>query len=611
MSRSKYTNRRIFFYFLFGASTLLLLIVLFKIQILDQSYKLSANNNVIKAVTVYPERGYIYDRNGEILVSNQRAYDLMVTPRQVKKIDTLNLCEIIGVDKTYFKKQLTRAQKYSNHRASIFLKEISKQTAAKLQEKLYEFPGFYLQERTMREYPHSSAAHLLGYVSQVPDYVLKKNKDYKKNDNYGMTGVENSYENALRGTKGVQYLIRDVYNRSKGSFKEGQYDSTAVNGKDIELSIDIELQKYAEELMKGKKGSIVALEPSSGEILSLVSSPNYDPNLLVGRSRSPNFNRMYKDENMPLFDRSLLAEYPPGSTFKLLNALVGLQEDVIYSGTKFSCKEGWRFSDKLKIGCHPHASPLNLTESIAQSCNAYYCKTFRRIIEKYPNTEVGYSRWRDHILSFGLGDFLNNDLYTGRKGRVPDVAFYDHQYGKRRWKAPTVISLSIGQDALVVSPIQMANMCAAIANQGHYYTPHIVRKIGGETLSDSTYTFPKYTSVDKKHFKTVIRGMEKTYTSKYGTARNARIKGIEICGKTGTAENPHGDDHSIFIAFAPKNNPQIAIAVYVENAGWGSTWAAPIAGLVIEKYLTKQTNNPKLENFILHGNLISKDDEKQ
>lgn len=609
MSRSKYSNRRVFFYLLFGASTLLFLVTLFKIQILNTSYKLSANNNVIKAVTLYPERGYIYDRNGELLVSNQRAYDLMVTPRQVKAMDTLNFCEIIGIEKSYFDKQFARAKRYSNYRASIFLKEISKQTAAKLQERLYEFSGFYLQERTMREYPQKSAAHVLGYVSQVPDYVLEKNDHYEKNDNFGMTGVENSHEKFLRGTKGIQYLIRDVLNRSKGNFENGKYDSLAVNGQDLELSIDIELQKYAEDLMKNKKGSIVAIEPSSGEILSLVSSPFYDPNLLIGRSRSPNYNRMYRDENKPLFDRSLLAEYPPGSTFKLLNALVGLQEDVIYSGTKFSCDEGWRYSAKLKVGCHPHPSPLNLTESIAQSCNAYYCSTFKRIIEKYPNTNIGYNKWRDHILSFGLGNFLNNDLYTGRKGRVPDVDFYNHQYGKGRWKAPTVISLSIGQDALVVSPIQMANMCAAIANRGHYFTPHIVRKIGGQSVSDSTYTIPKLTSIDKKHFKTVIRGMEKTYTSRLGTARNAKIKGIEICGKTGTAENPHGEDHSIFIAFAPKNEPKIAIAVYVENAGWGSTWAAPIAGLVIEKYLTGQTNNQELEDFILEGNLMSQENE--
>jgi len=609
MSRGKYSNRRVFFYLLFGASTLLFLVTLFKIQILNTSYKLSANNNVIKAVTLYPERGYIYDRNGELLVSNQRAYDLMVTPRQVKAMDTLNFCEIIGIEKSYFDKQFARAKRYSNYRASIFLKEISKQTAAKLQERLYEFSGFYLQERTMREYPQKSAAHVLGYVSQVPDYVLEKNDHYEKNDNFGMTGVENSHEKFLRGTKGIQYLIRDVLNRSKGNFENGKYDSLAVNGKDLELSIDIELQKYAEDLMKNKKGSIVAIEPSTGEILSLVSSPFYDPNLLIGRSRSPNYNRMYRDENKPLFDRSLLAEYPPGSTFKLLNALVGLQEDVIYSGTKFSCDEGWRYSAKLKVGCHPHPSPLNLTESIAQSCNAYYCSTFKRIIEKYPNTNIGYNKWRDHILSFGLGNFLNNDLYTGRKGRVPDVDFYNHQYGKGRWKAPTVISLSIGQDALVVSPIQMANMCAAIANRGHYFTPHIVRKIGGQSVSDSTYTIPKLTSIDKKHFKTVIRGMEKTYTSRLGTARNAKIKGIEICGKTGTAENPHGEDHSIFIAFAPKNEPKIAIAVYVENAGWGSTWAAPIAGLVIEKYLTGQTNNQELEDFILEGNLMSQENE--
>ena len=609
MSRSKFAERRLFFYFLISISSFFILLKLFGIQVLDDSYKLSADNNVIKALTLYPDRGYIYDRNGTLLVTNQRSYDLMVTPRHVKGMDTLELCNIIAIDKAYFDKQFSRAQKYSRHRASVFVKEIAKKTAAKLQEKLYKYPGFYLQERTMREYPQHSAAHILGYVSQVPDYVLKKKNYYKKNDNYGMSGVENSYEKDLRGTQGVQYLIRDVWNRSKGKFENGKYDSLAVNGKDLELSIDIQLQEYAEQLMLNKKGAIVAIEPATGEILTLVSSPFYDPNLLIGRSRSPNFNRMYKDQDKPLFDRSLLAEYPPGSTFKLLNALVGLQEEVIYSGTRFSCDEGWRFSAKLKVGCHAHRSPLNLVESITQSCNAYYCNTFRRIVEKYPTAAEGYDNWRNHILSFGLGNFLNNDLYNGRKGRVPSVEFYNKQYGERRWKAPTVISLAIGQDALVVSPIQMANMCAAIANRGYYYTPHIVRKIAGEFLNDSTYTIPKYTSVDKKHFTTVIDGMERVFTSKHGTAKTARLKGIEVCGKTGTAENPHGEDHSIFIAFAPKKSPQIAIAVYVENGGWGSTWAAPIASLMIEKYLTGKVSNTKQEAFILNGNLMTPENE--
>ncbi|PDH48560.1 MAG: penicillin-binding protein 2 [Bacteroidetes bacterium MED-G21] len=610
MNRNKYKDRRLFFYFLFGVSILILLLRLINIQIIDSSYKLSANNNVIKAVTLYPERGYIYDRNGTLLVSNQRAFDLMVIPRQVKKMDTLTFCRIIDIEKNYFDNQLNKATRYSRNRASIFIKEISKQTAAKIQEQLYQFSGFYLQERTMREYPEKSAAHLLGYVSQVPDYILKKNDYYKKNDNFGMTGVENSYEKDLRGTQGVKYVIRDVWNAPKGSFQNGKYDSIAFNGKDLELTIDNEIQKYAEQLMQNKKGSIVAIEPGTGEILALVSSPYYDPNLLIGRSRSPNFNRMYKDANKPLFDRSLLAEYPPGSTFKLLNALIGLQEDVIYSGTRFSCDMGWHFSPKLKIGCHAHNSPLNLTESIAQSCNAYYCNTFRRIIEKYNSAERGYDNWRNHILSFGLGNFLNNDLYTGRKGRVPSVDFYNRQYGKKRWKAPTVISLAIGQDALVVSPIQMANMIAAIANRGHYFTPHIVRKIDGKAITDSTFTVAKQTSIDEKHFKTIIYGMEKVFTGKYGTAKTAQVKNIEICGKTGTAENPHGEDHSIFIAFAPKDRPQIAIAVYIENGGWGSTWAAPIASLIIEKYLTGQVNNTEREHFILSGNLMDKENEK-
>ena len=610
MSRNKFTERRLFFYFLFVGTTVLLLITLFGIQVLNDSYKVSAENNVIKSITIYPERGYIYDREGVLLVTNQRAYDLMVTPRQIKRLDTIALCEIIDIDLEEFNKYLKRAKRYSTRKASLLLKEISKQTAAQLQERLYEFPGFYLQERTIRQYPERSAAHILGYVSQVPDYILKKDDYYKRNDNYGISGVESSYEKDLRGVRGTQYLIRDVWNRPKGSFEDGKYDSLAINGKDIELSIDIQLQKYAEELMRNKKGSIVAIEPATGEILTLVSSPNYDPNLLIGRSRSINFNRMYKDLDKPLFDRSLLAEYPPGSTFKLVNALIALQEGVIYDGTRFSCDEGWRFSAKLKIGCHAHRSPLNLIESIEQSCNAYYCNTFRRIVEKYPTASKGYDNWREHVLSFGLGNFLNNDLYNGRKGRVPTVDFYNKQYGKGRWKAPTVISLSIGQDALVVSPIQMANMCAAIANRGHYYTPHIVREVDGAQLNDSAYNTPKYTSIDKKHFNTVINGMERVFTGKHGTAKTARVKGIEICGKTGTAENSHGEDHSIFIAFAPKENPQIAIAVYVENGGWGSTWAAPIASLMIEKYLTGQISNSKQEAFILNGNLMNTEDAK-
>ena len=610
MSRNKFTERRLFFYFLFVGTTLLLLITLFGIQILNDSYKVSAENNVIKAITIYPERGYIYDREGVLLVTNQRAYDLMVTPRQIKQLDTIALCKIIDIDLEGFNKSLKRAKHYSTRKASLLLKEISKQTAAQLQERLYEFPGFYLQERTIRQYPERSAAHILGYVSQVPDYILKKDDYYKRNDNYGISGVESSYEKDLRGVRGTQYLIRDVWNRPKGIFEDGKYDSLAINGKDIELSIDIQLQKYAEDLMRNKKGSIVAIEPATGEILTLVSSPNYDPNLLIGRSRSINFNRMYKDLDKPLFDRSLLAEYPPGSTFKLVNALIALQEGVIYDGTRFSCDEGWRFSAKLKIGCHAHKSPLNLIESIEQSCNAYYCNTFRRIVEKYPTASKGYENWREHVLSFGLGDFLNNDLYNGRKGRVPTVDFYNKQYGKGSWKAPTVISLSIGQDALVVSPIQMANMCAAIANRGHYYTPHIVREIDAIPLNDTTYNIPKYTSIDKKYFNTVINGMERVFTGRHGTAKTARVKGIEICGKTGTAENSHGEDHSIFIAFAPKENPQIAIAVYVENGGWGSTWAAPIASLMIEKYLTGQISNSKQEAFILNGNLMNTEDAK-
>ena len=609
MNRNKFTNRRIFFYLLILSSSLILLVKLFFLQIIDNSYKLSAEKNVVKQEIIYPKRGYIYDRNKILLAGNQRAYDLMVIPREIGNIDTLKFCQIIDLKIENFEKKIQKSKKYSSFKESIFLKEISKRKAAKFQEYLYEFSGFFLKERTMRKYTENSCSHILGYVSQVPDYIIKSNKYYDYNDNFGITGVERSYEKDLRGNKGIEFFFRDVWNRKMGSYKNGKYDSLAINGKNLDLTIDIYLQKYGELLMQNKKGSIVAIEPSTGEILTLISSPNYDPNLLVGQNRSENYIKLFKNKNKPLFDRSLLAEYPPGSTFKLINALIGLQEGVISPGTKFPCDNGWEYSKDLKVGCHKHRSNLNLKEAIAQSCNSYFCHTFGKIISKFKNTNIGYNKWRDHVLSFGLGDYLNNDLYTGKPGKIPTQSFYDIQYGRNRWKYPTIISISIGQDALLLSPIQLANMTSVIANRGYFYTPHIVKKINDKEINNE-FLIAKFSSIDKKYFQPIINGMENVISSKFGTANNAKIKGMQICGKTGTAQNPHGKDHSIFIAFSPKNDPKIAIAVIVENSGWGSTWAAPIGTLMIEKYLTGEVSNSKLENFIKNGIIIDDRHEK-
>ena len=483
------------------------------------------------------------------------------------------------------------------------MKQISVETYTKLQENMFLMPGFFVQTRTLRKYPYSTASHLLGYVGEVNQRIVKSNPYYKEGDYIGVSGIEKAYEDKLRGQKGVKLLLKDVHNNIKGSFNDGKFDIKSKPGKDLQSSIDIFLQNYGESLMKNKRGSIVAIEPSTGEILCLVSSPNYDPNILVGRKRSENYLILNKDTiNKPLFNRASLAQYPPGSTFKLINALIGLQEKVIYSGSKFNCDEGYVYGEeKRKMKCHPHRSPLNLIESISNSCNAYFCNVFRAIIEKYPSTYEGYDVWRNYVTSFGLGNWLNNDLPTGQKGFVPTTFFYDRIYGKNRWKSLTNLSLSIGQDALLTTPIQMANMTAAIANRGYYYTPHIIKSIENDSIDDR-FRNPIRTLVDSSLFEIVIKGMQEVVEDEeLGTSNIAKMENITVCGKTGTAQNPHGEDHSIFIGFAPKDNPKIALAVYVENGGWGSTWAVPIASLMIEKYLNDTIERDWLEKKIVEG----------
>jgi penicillin-binding protein 2 len=580
------------------------LIRLFYIQVIEDRYKLAANDNALRHKIEYPERGVIYDRNGKILVYNEAAYDLMVIPKRVKKIDTLDLCKLLDITKEDFIKKLKelKGKKFSSFRPEIFENELSLETYATLQEKLYKFPGFFVQARTLRKYPLKIASHALGYVGEVDENLIKDNPYYRMGDNMGLSGIEKSYEVPLRGQRGVKIVMVDVYNREKGSFEDGRYDTASVLGRSLTSSIDAELQQYGEQLMQNKIGAIVAIEPQSGEVLSIVSSPTYDPNLLVGRVKSKNYRRMLLDTLKPLYNRATMAKYPPGSTFKLVNALIGQQEGVINGSTLFSCSRGFHFGG-LTVGCHPHASPVNLLFSITTSCNSYYCNTFKNILQKYPKTQIGFTVWRNHVLSFGIGKKFPVDLPQESKGNVPTVKYYDKYHGAGRWNAITVISLAIGQGEMGVTPLQMANYCATIANRGWFYPPHVIKKVEGGTI-DTLYKRKHYTTVNRRYFEPVVEGMRNVILN--GTGRIAQLDSLTICGKTGTAQNPHGKDHSIFICFAPMNNPKIAIAVYVENAGFGATWAAPIASLMLEKYLRREVKRPEMEKRILDANLLPK-----
>lgn len=584
---------------------IIFIVRLFSIQVVDDSFKTSSENNVIRKETDHPRRGLIYDRNKELIVYNEAAYDLMITPNQTSTIDTGLICTLLSIDTLALEKRLEKAKSYSMYKSSVFMKQISVETYTKLQENMFLMPGFYVQARTLRKYPYSTASHLLGYVGEVNQRIIKKNPYYKEGDYIGVSGIEKAYEDKLKGIKGEKLLLKDVHNNIKGSFKNGKFDTKSIPGKNLTSSIDIFLQNYGEELMKNKRGSVVAIEPSTGEILCLVSAPNYDPNTLVGRKRSENYTVLNNDSiNKPLFNRAALAQYPPGSTFKLINALIGLQEKVIKSSTHFECDDGFIYGEeKRKMKCHEHRSPLNLEESIANSCNAYFCNVYKSIIENYPTTYEGYDSWRNYVVSFGLGNWLNNDLPTGQKGFVPNKNYYDRIYGKKRWKSLTNLSLSIGQDALLTTPIQMANMTAAIANRGYYYTPHIIKEIENDSI-ESRFKTKIYTEIDSSYFDIVIKGMQEVVENKeLGTSNIAKMNNVTVCGKTGTAQNPHGEDHSIFIGFAPKDNPKIALAVYVENGGWGSTWAVPIGSLMIEKYINDTISRQYLEKRIVNGEI--------
>ena len=585
-------------------ASLVLLIRLFYIQVIEDSYRLSADNNVLRFVTQYPARGLIYDRNGKLMVFNQAAYDLMVIPAQTAKIDTAGFCKLLGITGEIFRKRITAAVSYSRRAPSIFLKQISAETYARFQEKMFLYPGFYVQPRTLRKYSRPLAAHLLGYVSEVDEEIINKEPYYKSGDYIGKSGIEESYEKELRGIRGVKIFLVDVYSRIKGSYAGGRLDTVAMQGSDIITGIDMDLQEYGERLMQNKTGSIVAIEPKTGEVLALVSSPYYDPGLLVGRIRSENYAKLNADTMLPLFNRALMASYPPGSTFKPINGLIGLQEKVITPYTLFGCNNGYLF-----VGCHTHSSPLALENAISNSCNSYFCQTFRRVLEnpEYPSVYAAFDKWREYLTEFGFGINLGTDFVNDLPGFIPSVSYYDKYHGKNGWKAMTVISLAIGQGEIGTTPLQMANMTAAIANRGYYYNPHVVKAVGTTGSIDKRFTTKHIINIDSANFEQIILGLEEAVNGGTGaTARIAALKDIIVCGKTGTAQNPHGDDHSVFIAFAPKDDPKIAISVYVENAGFGATYAAPVASLMIEKYIRGEITNKFQEQRILDLNLINK-----
>ena len=569
---------------------------LFQLQIVKGESYDPLNNEAVKTVFDYPERGYIYDRNGVLLVANQLSYDVMIQPNKVKDIDTLEFCKLLKIDIEDFVKRYNKASKYASYLPSVFLKQLAKEDFAFLQEKLHKYDGFFIQKRVIRKYPINAAANVLGYIGEVNEQLAKKNTYYQAGELIGKDGIEKQYENFLRGIKGKKFFNRNNLNIITGSFKNGEQDTLAYRGKDLTLTLDIKLQQYAQKLMIGKRGGIVALEPSTGEILALVTAPSYDPNMLVGRNRSKNSSILMDPKSLekPTYDRGLKASYPPGSPFKIMNALIGLQEGVISEQTSFYCYNGYRYGNRKNefMGCHCDifGRPIQLKTAISKSCNSYFANTYKRIVEKNKNPSLGLDNWSNHVKSFGLGNYLGYDLPQGSPGLIPTGTYYDQMY-RYSWNASTNISNAIGQGEVQTTPIQLANFTAAIANKGYFFTPHILKNIDKRPIENASFTDKKQTTIDKKHFSPVIDAMYEVF--KTGTGKWSQVRGIEICGKTGTSENytvVNGkriklEDHSILVAFAPKDNPKIAIAIFVENGGYGSRIAAPITSLMIEKYL--------------------------
>lgn len=602
--------RKLLLFFLVTVIGLTLIGRVFYLQIINgDSYKLKSELNAVKSVYDIPERGFIYDRDGDLMVANQVAYDIMLVPNESKRFDTLQLCRLLRMEKDRLITKIEDAKKWSWQKGSVIVPQLTQEEYAPLQEKLRKFPGFYVQKRSLRKYMVPHSASVLGYIREVSPETVRENSKYQSGDLSGKAGIELQYEQELRGKKGVQHFIRDRYGRAVESYEKGKYDTIPESGKDLTVTLDNDLQAYAELLMQNKRGGIVAIQPKTGEILTLVTAPYYDPALLMGRDRSKNSVLIFNDTiKKPGINRALQGEYAPGSPFKVINALIGLQEGVISTTERLTCRHGYDYGGRKPLGCHSHVSPLALNAGISESCNAYFAQVYRRIIEKGDTPEKGMNNWNKHVSSFGLGNYLGYDLPVGRPGFIPDGKWYSDHY-EYKWYAPTTISNAIGQGEVVTTPIQLANMTAAIANRGYFYRPHIIKAIDGIPIDNPDYTVKNYTTVDAKHFEPVVEGMTAVY--KTGTAQGAQIPDIEICGKTGTVENfmringKHTQltDHSVFIAFAPKDDPQIAIAVFVENGFWGSRYAAKIASLLIEKHIKGEITRTDLETYLLTHSL--------
>lgn len=589
-------NRRAAILSLFIVAAFAIIVLrLFDIQILDDSYKRAARNNVLRQEVQHPPRGEVYDRNGELLVRSIPSYDLMAIPRDVQAFDTVALARIAGVTPEKIATELRRAARYSMRRPSLIIKQISLE--AKLLFDEGNFPGFYTVYRTMRSYPRKIAGNLLGYISEVDEATIQRDDYYQRGDYRGMSGIELTYEEVLRGEKGLKVNVVDVHGITQGSYQDGEADLQPIPGTAITTSLDADLQALGEELMRDKVGSIIAIEPATGEILVMVSSPGYDPDELVGRDRGNNYIKLLRNPRHPLFNRGVMSRYPPGSTFKLVNGLIALQEGVITPSQRYPCHGGYTIGRGVK--CHNHPSPVSLQQAVQMSCNTYFCYALRNILDnnRYASTKDAFDVWNDYVYSFGFGRRLGSDLAGELSGFVPTRATYDRIY-HGRWNSLTVISLSIGQGELGCTPLQMANLAAILANRGYYYTPHIVRHIDGRDSLDARFYEKHYTKVDPSHFGIVVEGMYDAVHKAGGTGRLAYVPGLDICGKTGTAQNPHGKDHATFLCFAPKDDPKIAVSVYVEHGGFGGSVAAPIASLIVEQYLTDTITRPALMDYI-------------
>ena len=593
------------------AVAVILLGKLFYIQIVNDKYKKDASNNSMVYNYIYPPRGVIYDRNGEILVGNEVCYDIMVTPRDVAPFDTVALAAALDTTVDYIRERMTY---YRTYRTRIgfqtlpFIKHITPENYIKFAEEAYRFPGFKAEVRSIRQYPFNAGGNLLGYISEVDADFLKDHPDYRSGDYVGKTGLEAAMEEELRGVKGYHIYLRDSRNRLQSPYQDGAEDKEAEPGKDVVSTIDAHLQQYGQRLMEGKVGSVVAIEPATGEILAMVSSPGIDVDVLSDIGR--HYAEISRDPRKPMFNRTVMASYPPGSVFKLVNGLIGLEEGVLVPSDSYPCVGGFPYGNGRRLGCHGHASPLNLLSAIATSCNGYFCYVFRNILDnkRYKSTAEAFDAWREKVLSFGFGRKLGSDFPSELGGNIPTSDYYNRVYGAGRWRFQTVISLSIGQGEIGATPLQIANLAATMANRGYYYIPHIVKDSEGVEI-DAKFKERQYTLVDTSHFHTAVQGMYMAVNgggSAGGTAFAARIPGLDVCGKTGTAQNPHGKDNSVFICFAPKDDPKIAVAAYVENAGFGATWALPVASLMLEKYLTGEISPERqyLEDRLIRTNFF-------